>query len=204
MRGRLTALFAAVLAGCASAPIVTVGDNEYEIAAVGKDALHRDSTNWQRHFARAQAFCRGRGQLVRTVDRTPSDGNFHFGCIAPPPPPPPPPAPPPSPAPATEAELDAGRVAWRACLEAAEPPIDDMISDANTVATVLATRCSPEFAALLQLTQKGHSLSAPASAFAPVRHRVALDIVLRERAQRRSPKAAPPPVTIPRLTPEKL
>ncbi len=206
MRGRLYALAAAALAGCASAPIVDVGGGEYEIGTAGKDALHRDSTNWHRHVVRAQAFCQDRGQLVRTVDRTPPDSKFHFECIdAPPPPPPPPPQPlPPPPVFATPKEIADAQVDWRQCQEAAEPIIDDMLSDANTVATVLATRCESQFESLLGLTQMGFTSKAPASAFHQVRHNVALDIVLQVRAKKRNPSKAPPPVTIPKLTPERL
>lgn len=111
---------------------------------------------------------------------------------------------PPPPVYATFDELQASREAWRDCLEAAEPLIDDMISDANTVASALATRCEDEFAELVRLTQKGHGTNFPLSSFSPSRRSVALDVVLRVRAKRRTTGAQPPPIKIPQLTPEKL
>lgn len=197
-----------VLAGCASAPIMSTGGNTWEIGESGKDALRRDASIWAQHEQRARAFCGGRGETYELLATTPPDGKYHFRCVEPPAPP----APPPPPAPrvevpppvASEQQLDAARIAWRECLEASEPAIDDMISDGNTVAAVLATRCEPQFAILLDLTQMGKAYKAPESAFVTVRRGVALDIVLQVRAKRRNPAKAPPPVSIPKLVPQAL
>lgn len=196
MRFTLSALAVTALAGCAVAPVVDEGGSQFSIGVAGRDALRSDSSSRSHNYSRAVATCAGRGLRLQVIERTPPDGVYRFACIEPPPPPSPPPPPV-----ATEQQLNDARAVWRDCLETAEPAIDDMISDANTVATVLATRCEPQFTGLLDLTQMGSKYVSPASAFHQVRHGVALDVVLRVRAQRRNPKAAPPPVTIPRLTP---
>jgi hypothetical protein len=201
MRLASCAVAAVILAGCASAPIVSIGDNTWQIGESGRDALRSDVTVWTQHAERARRFCAGRGDTHERIVTTPPDGKYNFRCVEPPAPPPPPrPAPPPPVA--SEQQLDVARLAWRECLEMAEPAIDDMISDGSTVATVLTTRCEPQFAILLDLTQMGQAYKAAETAFVAARRGVALDIVLQVRAKRRNPSKAPPPVLIPKLTPQ--
>ena len=211
MRGRLYTLVAAIaaLAGCAVAPIVNEGGGFFSIGDSGRDSFRTNSSANAHNHSRAVEVCRTMGRNLRIFDQSPPDGRYHFECVEPPPPPPkpappPPPPPPPPPVFATPKEIADAQVDWRQCQEAAEPLIDDMLSDANTVATVLATLCELQFESLLDLTQKGWTSKLPASAFHQVRHDVALDIVLQVRAKKRNPSKAPPPVTIPKLTPERL
>lgn len=196
MRGRFTALAAVALVGCANAPIDRTGENEYAIGQSKRDSIHSDAKVQSQHYQRSNAWCQGQGGWAEAFEPPPPpDGRYHFRCVMPPPPP----------APATPQQLEAAGAAWRECQVSAEAPIDDMLSDANTVAAVLATRCENEFYALLVLVHLGQAGPlAPFSSFNRVRHSFALDIVLRERAKRRSPKTPPPPVAIPKLTPESL
>ncbi len=205
MRGRLyaQAAVATALTGCAVAPLMNEGGGFFSIGDSGRDSFRTNRSENAHNYSRAVEACRTMGRNPRIFDRLPPDGRYHFECVEPPPPPPVP-APPPPPVFATPQEIAEAQVDWRQCQEAAEPLIDDMLSDANTVATVLATRCEPQFLSLLDLTQKGWTSKAPASAFHQVRHNVALDIVLQVRAKKRNPSKAPPPVTIPKLTPERL
>lgn len=200
------AIIGMALAGCASALIERTGDYEYAIGESGRDNFRTNSSLAEQHRQRASAVCRGVGGRLELFDIPPPDTRFHFRCVmlpppAPPPPPPIPPPPPPPPVFSTEAEITATREAWRQCLEAAEPAIDDMISDGNTVATVLATRCAPYFDAFVATSRRGFNWPMRDGIYDGYKHGVALDIVLRVRAKRRSPNAPPPPVNIPKLRP---
>lgn len=185
---------ACALHGCASAPIVSVGEGEFEIGESGRDNLHRQSNVDLGHYQRAQTFCRQRAEDFQPVMRRPPDGKYHFRCNAPPPPPPPPVV-------STAAELQTARIKWRECLEAAEPTIDDMLSDANTVASTLAVSCADEFSALLAAEGKGRpSFNYPYDMQRALRHDVARGVVLQMRARHRNPNAAPPTVSVPALS----
>lgn len=199
MKKKLAALTAVVaLAGCASAPIVRTGENEYAIGDSGRDALRSDSSIWSRHVQRAYELCGNRGGRAVMFDPAPPDGRFHFRCDIPPPP-----------VVATEAQITAAFSAWTDCLASAELPIDDRISDANTIASTLATRCPDEFKHYVEVQSMGRDAATRQfiqGVESGARHQVARDIVLRERAKRLSPGITPPPVKAPRLVPgtEKL
>lgn len=187
----MKAMFAVLVlavAGCASAPIVSTGPNEYAIGESRRDAVRGESAVLAQHQQRAAALCGARRGTVAPFDPTPPDGKFHFRCVLPPEPLPPPPPP----ERATAAAIEASKAAFSACIAIKEPAYDDGVSDASTVASALQSTCPDEWNALVILMQQGNSMPGAVRTGAEQgRPALVLKVVLQVRAARLARPPAP-------------
>lgn len=192
------ATLALLMTACRTAPVESIGGDEF-VATLNpmKSATSADAA------ARLQASqrCSHMGGILLIPPEQPEKDKIHFRCVPPPPPPPAPPPPPPPPSPATAEELSVPLAAWRDCLIGVERSFDDMISDANTIASTLAGQCPTEWAAFQKLSDRGWSATVNAANRqheADYRRGIARDVVLTMRAKRVNPAATLPPLPDPR------
>ena len=177
-----------LLAACASAPISRTGPDEWVIGGSNRDAWHSNVSVRNNHDQRAITFCGGTGGRAETFEPAQTDGQYHFRCIPP--------------EHSRAEELQSARDAWRECMIAEEPAVDDLMSDGHTVAAVLATRCTQEVSNLVAIAGKGYRYwSMPDDALQRIRRDAALEVVLRTRALKRNPDAKLPPITLPSIGP---
>jgi len=202
MRTPSALLLVFALAACRTAPVAQVGPGEYLVGATSLSGFKSDAEVTAAAMRRAQAYCARAGATARLVESkssgtqllTAQNAQVRFSCV-------PRPQERSSEPAAVSEQANAAGGAWLDCLIADEPLLDDLISDAATVASTLATHCTPQFEAYREQVAK----SSPSDARGDVdrveervRADIAREVVLMARAKLRNPAAKPPLPALPR------